>query len=211
MNIFSYSYQPLWTSLWPPVIISSTGLFVSAHFLYMKDIYNSWPDTGILNIFSKLALLLIFCKRWNFIFSWSDLFLWILSFGLHSDKASRTSLVFQWLRICLQCRGHGFNPCSRKIPHTKQQLGPCITTTEHTCCNYWSPRTQEPVLCNNRGHHNEKPAQRNKSSSHPLRLEKVCIQQQGPSTAIKKERQRFKRQSAKEKKKLPNQEFSSSV
>ena len=54
-----------WTSFWPPVIISSTGLFVNAHFLYMKDICNSLPDTGILSIFSKLALLLIFCKRRN--------------------------------------------------------------------------------------------------------------------------------------------------
>ena len=95
-TFFHIVISHLWTSFWPPVMISSTGLFVSAHFLYMKDIYNSLPDTGILNIFSKLALLLIFCKRRNFIFSWSDLFLWILSFGLHSDKASRTSLVVQW-------------------------------------------------------------------------------------------------------------------
>ena len=42
----------------------------------------------------------------------------------------RASLVVQWLRICCQCRGHGFKPWSRKIPHAAEQLNPCTTTTE---------------------------------------------------------------------------------
>ena len=42
----------------------------------------------------------------------------------------RASLVAQWLRICYQCRGHGFEPWSRKIPHATEQLSPCATTTE---------------------------------------------------------------------------------
>ena len=29
-----------------------------------------------------------------------------------------------------QCRGHGFEPWSRKIPHAVEQLSPCATTTE---------------------------------------------------------------------------------
>ena len=29
-----------------------------------------------------------------------------------------------------QCRGHRFNPRSRKIPHALGQLSPCATTTE---------------------------------------------------------------------------------
>ena len=29
-----------------------------------------------------------------------------------------------------QCRGHGFDPWSRKIPHALGQLSPCSTTTE---------------------------------------------------------------------------------
>ena len=29
-----------------------------------------------------------------------------------------------------QCRGHGFEPWSGKIPHAMKQLSPCITTTE---------------------------------------------------------------------------------
>ena len=40
------------------------------------------------------------------------------------------SLVAQWLRIACQCRGHGFEPWSGKIPHVAEQLSPCATTTE---------------------------------------------------------------------------------
>ena len=29
-----------------------------------------------------------------------------------------------------QCRGHGFDPWSGKIPHAVEQLSPCATTTE---------------------------------------------------------------------------------
>ena len=31
---------------------------------------------------------------------------------------------------CCQCRGHGFRPWSRRIPHAAEQLGPCTTTAE---------------------------------------------------------------------------------
>ena len=43
-----------------------------------------------------------------------------------------TSLVFQWLRICLpmQMGTWGFDPWSRKIPDAVGQLNPCITTAE---------------------------------------------------------------------------------
>ena len=41
-----------------------------------------------------------------------------------------TFLVAQWLRICRQCRGHGFQLWSGKIPHAAEQLSPCVTTTE---------------------------------------------------------------------------------
>ena len=34
-----------------------------------------------------------------------------------------------WESTC-QCRGHGFEPWSRKIPHATEQLSPCATTTE---------------------------------------------------------------------------------
>ena len=42
----------------------------------------------------------------------------------------------QWLRICCQCRGHGFYPWSGMIPHAEGQLSLCTTTTEaHTPWN----------------------------------------------------------------------------
>ena len=62
-----------------------------------------------------------------------------------------------------QCRGHRFDPWSRKIPHATEQLSPCATaiepvghnywgcklsglratTTKPMCCSYWSPRALE--------------------------------------------------------------------
>ena len=52
-----------------------------------------------------------------------------------------------WESAC-QCRGHGFEPWSGKIPHATEQLGPWATTTE-------------PALRNKRGRNSERPAHRN--------------------------------------------------
>ena len=46
-----------------------------------------------------------------------------------------------WASAC-QCRGHGFEPWSGKIPHAAEQLGPWATMTE--------PAHLEPVLRNKR-------------------------------------------------------------
>ena len=54
-----------------------------------------------------------------------------------------------WESAC-QCRGHRFEPCSGKIPHAAEQLGPWATTTESACL--------EPVLRNKRGCESERPA-----------------------------------------------------
>ena len=51
-----------------------------------------------------------------------------------------------------QCREHGFEPWSGKIPHAAEQLGPWATTTE--------PARLEPVLCNKRGRGSERPTHR---------------------------------------------------
>ena len=40
-----------------------------------------------------------------------------------------------WESTC-QCRGHGFEPWSGKIPHAMEQLGSCATTAEPVL---WSP------------------------------------------------------------------------
>ena len=56
-----------------------------------------------------------------------------------------------WESAC-QCRGHGFEPWSGKIPHAVELLGPCATTTEPACL--------EPVLRNKRGRDSERPTHR---------------------------------------------------
>ena len=44
------------------------------------------------------------------------------------------------------------------------------TTTELTCCSYWSLRALDPMLCGKRGHCNEKALLGNQSSAAPPRL-----------------------------------------
>ena len=56
-----------------------------------------------------------------------------------------------WESAC-QCRGHGFEPWSGKIPHAAEQLGPWATTTE--------PARLELVLRSKRGCNSERPAHR---------------------------------------------------
>ena len=57
-----------------------------------------------------------------------------------------------WESAC-QCRGHGFEPWSGKMPHATEQLGPWAAITD--------PARLEPVLCNKRGRDSERPAHRN--------------------------------------------------
>ena len=61
-----------------------------------------------------------------------------------------------WESAC-QCRGHGFEPWSGKIPHATEQLGPCAAITE--------PVRLEPVLHNKRGRDSERPAHRDEEWS----------------------------------------------
>ena len=56
-----------------------------------------------------------------------------------------------WESAC-QCRGHGFDPWSGKIPHAAEQLGPWATITE--------PARLELVLRNKRGRDSERPTHR---------------------------------------------------
>ena len=61
-----------------------------------------------------------------------------------------------WESAC-QCRGHGFEPWSGKIPHAAEQLGPWATITE--------PARLEPVLHNKRGRDSERPTHRDEEWS----------------------------------------------
>ena len=76
-----------------------------------------------------------------------------------------------------QCRGHGFEPWSGKIPHAAEQLSPWATITE--------PARLEPVLRNKRGH-DRGPRTAMKSGPHLPQLEKALTQKLRPNTAINK-------------------------
>ena len=65
----------------------------------------------------------------------------------------QTSLVVQWLGVCLPMQQTGVNLWSRKIPHTKEQLSPRAELLK--------PVHLEPVL-HNRSHCNEKPRHHHK-------------------------------------------------
>ena len=77
----------------------------------------------------------------------------------HSERAPHSWRNFAglpwwhsgWESTC-QCRGHGFEPWSGRIPHAAEWLGPWATTTE--------PARLEPVLRNKRGRDSERPAHR---------------------------------------------------
>ena len=64
----------------------------------------------------------------------------------HFSCALKASPGLPWWRsgweFACQCRGHGFEPWSGKIPHATEQLGLWATTTEHA--------RLEPVLRNER-------------------------------------------------------------
>ena len=67
-----------------------------------------------------------------------------------------SSLVFQWFRIALQCKGHHFDPWLGKIPRAIEQLSPCATTTTKPTPQLLKPRYLEPML-RRRSHCKEKP------------------------------------------------------
>ena len=77
-----------------------------------------------------------------------------ISFRFAGEIKSFTGLSWWhsgWESAC-QCRGHGFEPWSGKIPHAAEWLGPWATIAE--------PTRLEPVLRNKRGRDSERPAHR---------------------------------------------------
>ena len=82
-----------------------------------------------------------------------------------------------WESAC-QCRGHGFEPWSGKIPHATEQLGLWATITE--------PARLEPVLRNKRGRDSERPVHHDKSGPRLPQLENALAQKRRPNTAINK-------------------------
>ena len=86
---------------------------------------------------------------------------------------SVTSLVAQWLRICLLMQGTQVRALVREDPTCRGATKPMhhnywACTLEPASHNYWAclpqllkPARLEPVLCNERSDHSEKPAHHN--------------------------------------------------
>ena len=77
---------------------------------------------------------------------------WVWTSTLHSKKIRGLPWGRSGWESACQCRGHGFEPWSGRIPHAAEQLGPWATITE--------PVRLEPVLRNKRGRDSERPAHR---------------------------------------------------
>ena len=96
-----------------------------------------------------------------------------------------------WESAC-QCRTHGFEPWSGKIPHATEQLGPWATITE-------------PALRNKRGRDSERPAHRDEEWPRLPQLEKALAQKRRPNTAINKiNKMKLKKKRKKKVKKKKN-------
>ena len=91
----------------------------------------------------------------------------------------RISLVVQWLRIYLQCKGHGFDPWSGKIPHALEQVSRSVHHSYEAHMPY-SPCSATREANAMRNH----VPQLESSPSSP-QLQKACVQQQRPSAAKK--------------------------
>ena len=100
-------------------------------------------------------------------------------------KLSGTSLVVQWLRICLPMQGTRVRALVREDPTCRRASKPVYhnywaCTLEPANHNYWArvpqllkPTRLEPVLHNKRSHRNEKPAHHNEEQpSLTTKLEK---------------------------------------
>ena len=112
--------------------------FIPHQFLFLSSSQHSHP-----NIFQVMFICLLtsLCR---------------LPWGLSGEEST------------YQCRRHGFDPWSRRIPQAEEQLSPWAraaelvlqslgaTTTESPCRNHHSPSALEPMLCNKRSRRNEK-------------------------------------------------------
>ena len=121
--------------------------------------------------------------------------------GLKMDikkSITGTSLVAQWLRICLPMQ-------ETRVRSLVWEDPACHRATKPVCHNYWAcalepashnywacvpqllkPACLEPMLLNERSHRNENPRTAMKSSPRSEQPEKACVQQQRLNTAINK-------------------------
>ena len=110
-----------------------------------------WPCPNAEHNAFRQFWALRFKQREGFFFHVGITWIWITRSTLKSSDGGLPWWRSGWESAC-QCRGHGFEPWSGKIPHAAEQLGLWATTTE--------PARLEPVLRNKRGRDGERPAHR---------------------------------------------------
>ena len=83
-----------------------------------------------------------------------------------------------WESAC-QCRGHGIDPWSGKIPHAVEQLSPCAATTEACRPRACAPQQEKPLQW-------EGSTPQRRVGSARCQLKKARAQQRRPNTAKNK-------------------------
>ena len=91
----------------------------------------------------------------------------------NQNNGQGTSLVAQWLRICLPMQGTRVRSLVQEDPTCRRATKPMhhnywACALGPACCNYWAcmlqllkPVCLEPMFHNKRSHHNEKPIHHN--------------------------------------------------
>ena len=114
------------------------------------------------------------------------------SLSLYKQK-SRSSLVVQWLGVCLPMQGkHGFYPWSGKMPHAAGWLTLCTATAEASGCNRWGlglqplrPRAATTRPSCPRAHALQQEKSRNEKLRTPRELPPLSKTRESRCTAVK--------------------------
>ena len=124
--------------------------------------------------FTKEELLYWFLTLlWQYILNMEIFPLWGNESFLVFKSYVRASLVHSGWESACQCRGHGFEPWSGRIPHAAEQLGPWATTTE--------PVHLEPVPATREAAIVKGPCTVMKSGPRLPQLEKALAQNEDPT------------------------------
>ena len=141
------------------------NLWITGYIHYIYNINNQKESSG-----SSHQIPHYVYDIWN-IGKWS-------SVSLEEDWSAGTSLVAQWLRIHLPMQGTQVWSLVQEDPTCRGATKPMhhnywACTLEPRSHNYWAhvpqllkPARLEPVLCNKRSHHNEKPTHHNEKPTH---------------------------------------------
>ena len=118
-----------------PITLTVTHLQKLFQFILEGNVFTLSSSVMIFLFFSTFSLLAISAQgSFKLFLSWS---FWPFCLPCHcqqiaSLKTRRRGLPWWrsgWESAC-QCRGHGFEPWSGRIPHAAERLGPWATVTE---------------------------------------------------------------------------------